>query len=323
MLARAREVIRREAKALESVADRLDEQICKLADHILLTPGFVVVSGVGKSALVGEKISATLASTGTRSISLDPLDALHGSLGRVSSGDVFLALSNSGETDELRQIVRALKEQPVLIALITGRADSSLAQAAHNVLDIGPLQEVCALGLAPTTTTTAMMALGDALALIIQERRGFTRRDFARFHPGGSLGRNLVRVRDLMRPVETIPVVRPGTALAQVLVIICRATDCSGVAVVLDNNEKIIGLIDSETIAVDAGGAQHFNWEARVDPYILPPPDRIYDDATVSDAIQIFGRNSGAVLSVEDTSNRFIGLLSRRDLDEQRNALRT
>ncbi|MBB4189790.1 KpsF/GutQ family protein [Sinorhizobium terangae] len=190
-LARARDVIRQEAKTLETVASRLDGQICALADYILSNGGLVVVSGVGKSGLVGKKISATLVSTGTRSITLDPLDALHGSLGRVGPGDVFLALSKSGETDELKQVVLALKAQPVVIAVITAQASSSLAQTAHHVLDIGPVNEIGILGLAPTASTTAMMAVGDSLALILQECRGFTREDFARIHPGGSLGREL------------------------------------------------------------------------------------------------------------------------------------
>ncbi|RWA78330.1 MAG: SIS domain-containing protein [Mesorhizobium sp.] len=315
MLGRAREVIRREAKALELVAARLDEQICKLAEHILSTPALVVVSGVGKSGLVGEKISATLASTGTRSISLDPLDALHGSLGRVSAGDVFLALSNSGETEELRQVVWALKEQAVLIALITGRPNSSLARVAHRVLDIGPVQEVCALGLTPTTSTTAMMALGDALALIIQERRGFTERDFARFHPGGSLGRKLARVSDLMWPLGTIAVLRPGTQIAEVLVTICGAGRGAEVAVVLGGDEKIIGVINPRIIAGDLMRAQHLELEASVDPYIQRPPDAIRDNASPSDAVQIFLRDGGDVLSVEDTVGRFIGLLFRRDVE--------
>ncbi|WP_292530430.1 SIS domain-containing protein [Mesorhizobium sp.] len=315
MLDRAREVIRREAKALEAVAARLDEQICNVAEHILSTSGLVVVSGVGKSGLVGEKISATLASTGTRSISLDPLDALHGSLGRIRAGDVFLALSNSGETEELRQVVSALKAQPVFIALITGRANSSLAQEAHSVLGIGPVQEVCTLGLTPTTSTTAMMALGDALALIIQERRGFTERDFARFHPGGSLGRKLARVSDLMWPLETIPVLRLGAQLAEVLVTICGAGRGAEVAVVLGGDEKIVGVINPRTIAGDLMRAQHLELEASVDAYIQRPPDAIRDNASLSDAIQVFLRDGGDVLIVQDTAGRFIGLLSRRDVE--------
>ncbi|RWB93775.1 MAG: KpsF/GutQ family sugar-phosphate isomerase [Mesorhizobium sp.] len=315
MLDRAREVIRAEAQALEAVAARLDEQICNLAEHILSTSGLVVVSGVGKSGLVGEKISATLASTGTRSISLDPLDALHGSLGRISAGDVFLALSNSGETEELRQVVSALKAQPVFIALITGHAKSSLAQVAHSVLGIGPVQEVCALGLTPTTSTTAMMALGDALALIIQERRGFTERDFARFHPGGSLGRELVRVRDLMWPLITVPVVRPGTQLAEVLVTICGAARCTEMAIVLGADEKIVGVVNSRTIAGRVMRAQQLDLEASVDPYIQRPPDAIQDNASLGDAVQVFLRDGGDVLFVHDTAGRFIGLLSRRDVE--------
>lgn len=194
MLRRAKQVIRLEAQALIHLAHRLDGQICAVADLILRSEGIVVVTGVGKSRLVGKKISATFASTGTRSITLDPTDALHGDLGRLRMGDLLLCISNSGETEELKRLATAARTFGVTIVAITGNAGSSLAQLSDFVLDIGSMPEACPLGLAPTTTSTAQMALGDALAMVLQERRGFTREDFARFHPAGKLAQVSITV---------------------------------------------------------------------------------------------------------------------------------
>jgi arabinose-5-phosphate isomerase len=314
MLDHAREVIRREAIALHALSARLNDQICVLADHILSSASTVVVSGVGKSGIVGEKISATLASTGTRSIVLDPLDALHGSLGRIAPGDIFLGLSNSGEAAELKQIVRAVRVQPVVVAVMTGRATSSLAAAADIVLDIGNMQEACTLGLAPTTSTTAMMALGDALALILLERRGFTRQDFARLHPGGSLGKELMRVRDLMWPLESIPVLSPDTTLAQALIAMCRVTRFPGVAVVLDARAKLVGILTNERIEHALGRNEMLNLAERVDAYMQSPRATIHGDAPVHDAAQVFRDRGGDILAVEDSAACFVGVLSRREV---------
>lgn len=314
MLDHAREVIRHEAVALDALSTRLNDQICVLADHILSSSGTVIISGVGKSRIIGEKISATLASTGTRSIALDPLDALHGSLGRVSPGDVFLGLSNSGETAELQQLVRAVRVQPVLVAVMTGCATSSLAATADIVLDIGTVREACTLGLAPTSSTTAMMALGDALALILLERRGFTRQDFARFHPGGSLGRELMCVRDIMWPLERVPVLSPDSTLAHALVAMCRINRCSGIAVVLDTRAKVIGLLSNEAIERALGRDQKLNLMERVKAHMQTPRTMIRDDAPVYEAAQIFRSRGGDILPVEDSGARFVGILSRKEV---------
>lgn len=191
MLERARSFIRVEASALEKLANQLTDQLCIAASMILSCRGKVILSGVGKSRLVGEKISATLSSTGTLSITLDPTDAMHGDLGRIRSDDILIALSNSGETQLLSDLVVCARKVPVEVVAITGNPNSSLAKLSDVVLDIGKVEEACPLGLAPTTSTTAMIALGDALALVLLEQRGFTRADFARLHPSGALGRRL------------------------------------------------------------------------------------------------------------------------------------
>ncbi|MEI8703468.1 KpsF/GutQ family sugar-phosphate isomerase [Mesorhizobium sp. ISC15] len=314
MLERARAIIRQEAAALESLSNRIDENICILADYILSSTGIVVVCGIGKSRLVGEKISAILASTGTRSITLDPVDALHGDLGRVRAGDVILALSNSGETAELLQLIRPVRQLPVIVAAITGRASSSLAQAADVVLDIGLMQEACALGLAPTTSTTAMAAMGDALALILQERRGFTRQDFARLHPSGSLGRELMRVRDLMWPLEAIPVFRPDTPLSQALLSMCRDSRRSGVAAVVDERFKVVGILVGESIGrlVERGATPDLN--DPVERHMQPPLKAIPGHAFLDQAVQLFRQHEIELLPVHDDQERFVGLISRQDI---------
>lgn len=314
MLERARAIIRQEAVALERLSDRIDESVCMLADHILSSTGIVLVCGVGKSRLVGEKISATLASTGTRSIMLDPVDALHGDLGRVRAGDVILALSNSGETAELMPLIRAVRQLPVIVAAITGRAISSLAQAADVVIDIGSIKEACALGLAPTTSTTAMAAMGDALALILQERRGFTRQDFARLHPGGSLGWELTRVRDLMWPLEAIPVFGPDTPLSLALLSMCRASRKLGVGAVLSGRSKVVGILIGESIGrlVDGGATPDLNDPVR--RHMQPPLTAISVHALLDQAAQLFRQHEIELLPVHDDQERFVGLISRQDV---------
>lgn len=189
ILERAKDIIREEADALSLLAEYLTDDLCVAAQAILDIEGKVIVSGVGKSQLVGDKISATLSSTGTPSFTLDPTNALHGDLGRISPDDVMLVLSNSGETTELCSLVSVAKSFRIIIIAITGDRESALARQSDIVIDIGRTGEVCPLGLAPTTSTTVMMALGDALALVVLEQRGFTRDDFARLHPAGTLGR--------------------------------------------------------------------------------------------------------------------------------------
>ncbi|WP_287261516.1 KpsF/GutQ family sugar-phosphate isomerase [Mesorhizobium sp.] len=314
MLERAKAIIREEAAALEILSNRLDENICILADYILSSTGIVVLCGIGKSGLVGEKISAILASTGTRSITLNPVDALHGDLGRVGAGDVIIALSNSGETAELMQLIRAVRQLPVVVAAMTGSATSSLAQAADVVLDIGPLQEACPLGLTPTTSTTAMAAMGDALALVLQERRGFTRQDFARLHPGGNLGRGLMRVRDLMWPLEAIPVFRPDTPLALALLSMCGASRKSGVAAVVGERCKVVGILLGESIGrlVDGGATPDLN--DPVERHMQPPLATISGHAFLDQAGQLFNQHEIELMPVYDDQERFAGLIFRQDV---------
>lgn len=193
-LARAAEVIRLEADTIAGLIERLDGRFDEAVERILACKGLVIVTGMGKAGLVGAKVSATFASTGTPSIALHPAEAMHGDLGRIRPDDVLIVLTNSGQTAELKELLPHVRRIGAAIITITGDEDSSIAKLSDCVLDLGRLDEACPLGLAPTASTSAMMALGDALAMVVLAERGFSREDYARYHPSGSLGRKLLRV---------------------------------------------------------------------------------------------------------------------------------
>jgi arabinose-5-phosphate isomerase len=213
----ARKVLEIESEAIRELIPRLDESFDRAVGTLHACSGRVVVSGMGKSGLIGQKISATLASTGTPSLFLHPGEATHGDLGRIVEGDVLLALSNSGDTEELLYLASWAKRLGVPLVALTGNPRSPLAQAADVHLDVAIRIEACPLGLAPTASTTAALAMGDALAMVLLERRGFTVEDFAVLHPGGRLGKKLLRVEDLMHTGDAIPRVHPDTIMKEVL----------------------------------------------------------------------------------------------------------
>src|SRR5246127_1277936 len=220
-LEKAGRVLDIEIFELQRLRDRLGENFSRAVELIRETVdarGKIVVLGVGKSGHIGNKIAATLTSTGSPAVVLDSSNALHGDLGVVADGDVVLALSSSGETDELLRILPALGRFQVRLIAMSGRADSTLAQSADVFLDVHVEQEACPLNLAPTSNTTVMLALGDALAMVLLEARGFQKEDFAKFHPGGAIGRSLlVRVHQIMRPRESMALVSPNTTVREVL----------------------------------------------------------------------------------------------------------
>src|SRR6202049_144851 len=220
-LEKARRVLDVEIFELQRLRERLDDNFSKAVELIKETVearGKVVVLGVGKSGHIGNKIASTLTSTGSPAVVLDSLNALHGDLGMVADGDVILALSASGETEELVRILPAIARFQVKIIAMCGDSDSTLAKNAHVVLDVDVEQEACPLNLAPTSSTTAMLVLGDAIAMVLLEARGFDKQDFAKFHPGGMIGRSLLtRVHQIMRPREAMALVSPDTPIREVL----------------------------------------------------------------------------------------------------------
>ena len=238
----ARRVIRVEAQALSAMADRIDGSFEQAIDLILRSTGRVIVSGMGKSGLVGQKIASTMASTGTPAFFLHPAEGIHGDLGMIMTGDVVIAISNSGETEEILRILPSIKRLGARLIAMSGVSASNLARSSDVFLDVSVSEEACPLGLAPTASTTAALAMGDALAVALLVRRGFKAEDFAIFHPGGSLGKKLIlRVEDLMHAGEDIPLVREETLMKEALFVITAKG--LGVTGVCDSNGALKGVI--------------------------------------------------------------------------------
>lgn len=237
----ARKVLEIEAEAIRELIPRLDESFDRAVDVLFACGGRVVVTGMGKSGIIAQKISATLASIGTPSLYLHPADAIHGDLGRIVKGDALVAVSHSGDTEEILALVPWLKRLGVQLVALTGNARSPLAQAADVHIDVGVRSEACPLGLAPTASTTAALAMGDAICMTLLERRGFTVDDFAVLHPGGRLGKKLIRVSDLMHTGDAIPRVAPEAPMKEVLFEMTRKR--LGLTTVVEADGTLVGLI--------------------------------------------------------------------------------
>src|SRR5215213_2786457 len=240
LLERGRRVIRLECEALAETERRLDERFTRAVELIAASTGRVIVAGVGKSGLIGRKIAATFTSTGTPATFLHPVDSVHGDLGIVGDDDVAILISKSGETDELVGLLQHLKRFGVHTIALTGVVESTLARHAEVALDAWVREEACPHDLAPTTSTTAALALGDALALALLEHKGFRREDFARLHPGGALGRRLVtRVEEVML-ADPLPVLAPGSRLRQAVVVLAEQR---GIVLVADETRRVVGVV--------------------------------------------------------------------------------
>lgn len=240
-IASARRVLGLEAEALQTLSASLNGDFSKALDLLAGVTGRVVVSGMGKSGHVGHKIAATLASTGTPAVFVHPAEASHGDLGMITGQDAVLALSNSGETSELSDLIAYTRRFAIPLIGITSKAGSSLGEAADVALVLPTMSEACPMGLAPTTSTTMMLALGDALAVALLERKGFTAADFQMLHPGGSLGRKLLKVSDLMHGDEEVPVVTPDLSMAETLLVMTnKRFGCAGV---VDAEGKLLGIV--------------------------------------------------------------------------------
>lgn len=265
----AKRVLQTEIDGLRRVMERLgsDDAFDRAVELVFDSPGRVVVTGMGKSGLIGQKVAATLASTGTPAFFLHPADAAHGDLGMLVKGDVLLALSYSGETEEITQLLPALKRMGVTVLAFTGAKDSALGRAADVTLDVGVEREACSLNLVPTASTTAMMAVGDALAVALLERHGFREEDFGRLHPAGSLGKKLLRVSEIMHSGDKVPRVELSTLMPGVIYEMSRRG--LGLAVVIDGDSRVAGIITDgdlrrlmekqkdKTLSLTAGDCMH------------------------------------------------------------------
>lgn len=237
----ARQVLKIEAEALLELAARLGDELVQAAQALHLCAGRVIVMGMGKSGLIGRKIAATLASTGTPAFFLHPAEAFHGDLGMIVRGDILLAISYSGETEEICRLLPAIKQMGLKLISMTGNKNSTLAKNSEIVLDISVHQEACTLGLAPTTSTTVSLALGDALAIILLNKRGFKVEDFAFLHPGGNLGKKLMKISDLMHIGKELPIVTEDTSMRETIYEI--SSKGFGVTSVVDRLKKVTGIL--------------------------------------------------------------------------------
>ena len=313
LLGLARRVLTTEAQAIEALKDRLGDDFLRAVDLILRCPGRVVVSGIGKSGHIARKIASTLASTGTPAFFVHPAEALHGDLGMIAPDDILLALSNSGETAELLAIVPLVKRRGARIIALTGNPASSLARHADAHLDAAVDAEADAHGLAPTTSTTAALALGDALALSLLDARGFSAADFAQSHPGGALGRRLLtHVRDVMRTGTDVPRVTTESTLASA--VLEMTGKGLGLTTVLDADGRIDGIFTDGDLRRCFGRVGDLN-HAHVGDYMSRTPRTIDADRLAVDAVEVMetGRPVMALLVV-DPELRLVGVLHMHDL---------
>ena len=314
-LSRARKVVEIELTEARAVAERLDanfERAVQFIQSSVENRGKVVVVGVGKSGHIGEKIAATLTSTGSPAVVLNSLNALHGDLGVVSDGDVVLALSSSGETDELLNILPALARFDVKLVAMTGDTSSTLAKAADSVLDAGVSQEACPLNLAPTSSTTAMLVLGDALAMVLLEARGFQKEDFARFHPGGRLGRALLlKVHQIMRGDDQLAKVEPATPVLEVVkAMTVRRT---GAAVVVDGDGTLEGIFTHGDFARFFPDFPDIGVRP-VSEFMTRNPITISGDKLAAEVLHVLQKHRIDDLVVVDAEGRPLGVVDSQDL---------
>jgi len=309
-----RQVIRQEGEALMALASRLHEEFCDAVDLLWDCRGSVIVTGMGKAGLIGQKITATLASTGTRAHFLHPGEAVHGDLGRVQSQDVVLALSFSGETEEVTRLLPSLAQLQSPLITVTGRPDSTLARSANVAIDLGPLREACQFGLAPSTSTTAMLALGDALALVLSQMRGFAPADFARFHPGGALGRKLAKVEDRMRPLTECRLAEESLSVREVFVRASRPGRRTGAIMLTDSCGVLTGLFTDSDLAKLLETKRDAALDAPVASLMTRQPTTVQLGTYMQQAIEILGERKISELPVVNDQGKPAGLIDITDV---------
>jgi len=311
LLRYGRTVLATEAGAIGSL--RLGQGFAKAVEWVLSCRGRVVVTGMGKPGFVAQKISATLASTGTPSLYVHPGEAAHGDLGRIAKDDLVLALSNSGETEEILRLLPALRRIGARVVALTRDEHNPLARGADLTVPLGPIEEACPLGLAPTASTAALLALGDALAMTVLENRPFDQEDFALYHPAGKLGRGLMKVREVMRQGAANPLVRESATLAECVAVMTQTPGRPGAATVVDRRGRLVGVFTDGDLRRLVERNQ-VDFRARVDQLMTRNPRTVRPEALVSEATRVL--RSGAIdqVPVVDGQERPVGLLDVQDL---------
>jgi arabinose-5-phosphate isomerase len=310
VLERARQVIRMEAESVAALEARIGDDFARAVETVLAATGRVIVSGVGKSGIVGRKIAATLTSTGTPATYLHPVDALHGDLGIVGRGDVAILLSKSGESDELRGLLEYLGRADVPVLALVGRLESTLARHADVMLDCTVAEEACPHDLAPTSSTTAALAMGDALAVALLVCRGFGREDFARLHPGGALGRKLLlRVRDVMLADE-LPLLPADATMREATVLLAEKR---GTVAVVDDGGTLLGVVTSGDLTRLMEREEHF-FATVVSEVMTTDPKTTEPDQLAATAVGVMERTGIMAMPVIDERRRVVGMVHLHDL---------
>jgi arabinose-5-phosphate isomerase len=309
----ARNILRIEADAVKALIDRVDTAFIAAIDIMYSCRGKVIVTGMGKSGLIGKKVAATLASTGTPALFLNPAEGSHVDLGMVSKGDVVLAISNSGETEEIIKILPSLKRLDIKIIAMTGNARSVLSKVSDVSLDVSVKEEACPMGLVPTASTTAALAMGDTLAITLLKKKGLTEEDFAFFHPGGSLGRKLLlTVEDLMHIGDAVPSVHNETLMKEAIIEI--SSKRLGISSVVDDNVKLMGVITDGDLrrGLEKWGEDFFS--LRAGDVMTHRPKTIKKNILAAKAVSLMEKYSITVLMVVDEEDNVEGVIHLHDL---------
>jgi arabinose-5-phosphate isomerase len=313
-LAYGKQIVRAEAAALELVSERLDDSFLRAVELLRRCNGRVAVTGTGKSADVGQKIAGTFNSTGTRAYNLDATRAVHGDLGMVHPNDVVLALSHSGESEEIIRLLGPIRQLATALIGLTSDGSSTLAKQSDVAIVLGPLDEACPLGLAPSTSTTAMIAVGDALAFVLTRLRYFTREDFARFHPAGSLGRKLLKVEAVMRQGDELRLASQDASVREVFGQVRRRGRRTGAVLLMDAEGCLRGIFTDSDLARLFEQRRDNALDRPIRELMTPEPITVSLGTRVIEAVEVLSRKKISELPVVDTDGRPVGLLDITDL---------
>ncbi|QDT40123.1 Arabinose 5-phosphate isomerase KdsD [Gimesia alba] len=310
----AREIIFCEADALRQMGHALGTELCDAVELILSRKGAVILTGMGKAGLIAQKICATLSSTGTRSHFLHPAEAIHGDLGCLHSDDTVLALSNSGETEELRRLLPLFQKMNLPTIGITARKTSTLGRASQIVLCLGDLKEAGPHQLAPSTTTTAMLAMGDALSLVLSKARGFTPLQFATFHPGGNLGRKLTQINEVMRPRSEVRVTQETSSIRETFVRLSCPGRRSGAVIIVDESDRVTGIFTDSDLARLLEERRDAQLDRPISEVMTAQPTTIQSDASLEAAVELLKARKLSELPVVDQRQHLAGLIDITDV---------